>query len=234
MTTIIKVFGLPRTCTNVFEVAMQRNFDCKVLTNFPCGKHYTFCEAEFGRNADRFTLHSEARGIYSDDVKIVLCTKEPRHWLSSFHDYDKRSFPRHGIAVDKWIQGKSGFYSELPCESYNRLHDDWLQISDNPNVFQIVRQEDMTATQVTRLEQLEQQFGLTRRNRRVLPVRETVRQSAKVRDKKFSNRGNTLPQSILPFVYQSLNPYIVANLGYPKVAQHCQAIQTGTAKVRGQ
>jgi len=165
-------------------------------------------------------------------LKVVLCVKEPRHWLNSFHDYDRRSFRRGEIAIDKWVRGKSGFYSEAPCESYNRLNDAWLKISDDPSVFQIVRQEDMVAVQVTRLEQLEEQFKLKRSNRRIVPVRKVVKQSAVVKDITFADRGNKLPDHILPFVYTSLNPYVVANLGYPKVAEHCQAVQTGTNKTR--
>ena len=70
---IIKQFGLPRTCTNITEVLIKRNFKCRTYNNFPCWKH--------GRNTmkDR-SLHCKdknGRRVDTDDVKFVVCTKHP-------------------------------------------------------------------------------------------------------------------------------------------------------------
>ena len=78
----IKIFGLPRSCTNFTTVLLRDNFRCKILDNFPCWKHgyNTFVGREI-KNEE----------VSTNDLKFVICTKNPVDWLWSLFCFENET-----------------------------------------------------------------------------------------------------------------------------------------------
>ena len=120
---VVKLFGLPRTCTNVVRRMLWDNFEDDILANQGCWKH--------GENTIKERrLCIEKLGIHTDCLKYIICTKSPYSWLFSLWDFENKSTSKDKNnepiksskkTFEEFLYGKTIHYNENPIKIYNRL-----------------------------------------------------------------------------------------------------------------
>ena len=180
----IKIFGLPRTCTNVTEFCICSNFKCLLLNNYPCWKH--------GRNSLKGrSITDVKKKICIDDLKFVICTKNPYDWLHSLYDFESRT-RGNKKPFDKFLNTPCWHYknenrvksSGLPIDVYNELTLHWLKMYNDQTILQQVKFEDMIGDQIQVLTRLKTNFEIEEKDK-LLAVETRINPARKNSQKKF-------------------------------------------------
>ena len=169
----IKIYGLPRTCTNLLARLIRMNFSAHVCKSAELGwKH--------GPN-----LLREGDVINNKQIQYVLCARHPYAWLFSCFRFDK-SANKNRIAFSDFVRGGCKVYGGLnPIDCFNFLMRIWLGISSRSDVLQVVRSEDLQSNQLSTLEQLENSLHLSRRDCKLKNETLRIGPDEAVRDKPF-------------------------------------------------
>jgi len=219
---VVKIFGLPRTCTNAVEVLIRRNFKVKVINNFPCWKH--------GKNTLKGrSLHDSKRGIDTDDLTFVICTKNPYDWLNSLFKFENNTKLRKNFKKTfiEFLNNPSWHYKDVnwlknktPIGAFNTLTRHWLSISKSPNVLQQIKNEKMLVDQIEILNRLEKSFGWARKNKNLKPLKVRIAPGLKDTGKQFVFSGNKFNNNEIELINKSLNKKTLALAGYKIKATH--------------
>jgi hypothetical protein len=204
---VVKLFGLPRTCTNVMEVALRTNFKNLVIwTNFPCWKH--------GKNTHKGRVIKRAKqrhhpAIDTDDLKFIVCTKNPYDWLVSLYNFEVTS-KQQDKSFDDFLRSPTWHYRNEknhsdPISKFNTLTHHWLTMFDDPSAIQQVKSEDMRKNQVALLTQLEKAFGLTRQRADLSPVEKRIAPGAKMTKENFKKKEMNFSKKQIAFINSRLD-----------------------------
>jgi len=122
MSTYVKIYGLPRTCTNLVQHLIVHNFeDIEFLVNYPCWKH--------GLNTiEGNTIHDEEKKVHTDDLRFVSCFKSPYQWLFSLFCFERKYF-KAGDDFNAFCLGNKRHHYDGQCliniyNVYNRNYID--------------------------------------------------------------------------------------------------------------
>ena len=215
---VVKVFGLPRTCTNAVEVLIRRNFKVRVLNNFPCWKH--------GKNTiSGRSIHK--KDIDTDDLTFVVCTKNPYDWLNSLFKFENDTKLRRGKTLLEFLTKPSWHYKDVnwlkdktPIGAFNILTKHWLSINKSPNVLQQIQNEQMLSDQMEILNRLEKAFGWERKNKKLQPLKARIAPGLKDTGKHFVFSENTFKRKEIYLINQRLDKNTLALAGYKIKATH--------------
>lgn len=145
----IKIYGLPRTCTNLLTVLLRRNYLVNVYSNELGWKH--------GPN-----LYRQGDTIDGAILRFAVCVKHPYSWLVSLYRFDRRAND-HRVSFREFVRGQCRVYNgRNPIEMYNLLNRMWMGLAVDPGLVRIVRSEDLQTNQTEALQRLESTFGLVR------------------------------------------------------------------------
>lgn len=210
---IIKIFGLPRTCTNLTTVLLRKNFKCLVLDNNPCWKHgYNTHE---GRTI-------EIDNLKTNDLKFVICTKNPIDWLWSLFCFENETKRKIKRSAEDFLTKNSWHYDKelkmTPIEAYNKLNKHWLEMFSESNILQQIKFEDLHDNQEKQLEKIEKAFGLERTkksNKNFELLESIVAPNAKIiENQKFKKRKVEWNEKQLNIIINNLDKKIVDLCGY--------------------
>lgn len=217
--SVIKIFGLPRSCTNVVEIALSTNFKVNVLTNYPDWKHG---KAIHVHNE----LNCEAKNLYTNDLKYVICTKNPYDWLNSLNSFEnktKLSKPKEFLNFLKntaWHYKKYeelGLSSGKPIEVFNELMIQWFTALDMSRTIQIKHEEFMN-NQIEVLNSIREKFKLEPKQVEIQKIDKRVAPCAKVTDVqfKFNNKLETckIPREVIDYINARLDAKAMSLSGY--------------------
>jgi len=207
----IKIFGLPRSCTNVTEVAIKANFKTRILTNFPDWKH--------GKNTmEGRSLVDKERRINTDDLVFVVCTKSPYSWFISITNFENRTKRKKHLSLEESIKGSFMFHykDKNPIEMYNTMNSHWMTMFDNPYAMQQVKAEDMANDQPKVLIRLQKNFKLANRKKTISPILKRVNPSAKVGGREFVEKdpAKLYNKELLKYINKRLDPEVMDLMGY--------------------
>jgi len=204
---VVKLFGLPRTCTNVIEVALKTNFKNLVIwTNFPCWKHGE--NTHVGRTIKR-EKHRQHPAVDTDDLKFIVCTKNPYDWLVSLYNFEVIS-KRQKKSFDDFLRTPTWHYrneneNNDAITKFNTLTYHWLTMFDDSSALQQVKSEDMRKNQVALLTRLEKAFGLTRQRADLAPVIKRIAPGAKITKEKFKKKEMDFSKKQMEFINSRLD-----------------------------
>jgi len=185
MTTYIKLYGVPRTCTNLVKLLLHNNFrNVSVLSNVLGWKHGNHPESvdwsgkdwdpinnPDGVSPSNFVSKSELSSIKqvyeTGQMKYTVCLKDPYSWLVSYSKYEAReSLISRSILSFKGINRKKlTDYISL----WNDRHRNWSELlKDNPNAT-MIRYEDILKKPDSTLQKLSVFFNLEKIDHVVMP-----------------------------------------------------------------
>lgn len=154
---VIKIFGLPRTCTNLVELLLKRHITARVMgANYPCWKH--------GENLyPRPDIHNDLLGINVKQIRFVICLKNPLDWLWSLYTFQGHT-KIHYDSFSKFLREFHLYEGcDGPIEAHNFLVRHWLTMPQAGTEDSIIKinQELMISPrgQQTFLERVASTFG---------------------------------------------------------------------------
>ncbi len=168
----VKIYGLPRTCTNLVTHLIRQNFHARVFANQLGWKH--------GPN-----LWREGDQIAGCPLKFVICVRHPYSWLVSFYRFETEG---HGLTTDfsAFVRGNCNTYQNRnPIDRYNLLVRMWLGLAVSPECAQVVRAESIQADQIATLQTLERQLSFRRRHSQLQDERHQVGPDEQIRRRNF-------------------------------------------------
>jgi hypothetical protein len=165
----IKIFGLPRTCTNVAEILIKTNFECKVYNNFPCWKHGP--NTIKGRSIHE--INEKGNKVDIDNLKFVICTKHPYNWLWSLWNFEKQKPHFRKRNLDQFLNDECCFHyrDENPIKVFNKLTHHWLTMQTDPKIIQQIKSEDMINKQEEVCQKLMNSLNLKKKKGKILHYR---------------------------------------------------------------
>lgn len=201
----IKIFGLPRSCTNLTTVLLRSNFKCIVLDNNPCWKH------GFNTHQGR-TIKIE--NFETNDLKFVVCTKHPLEWLWSLFCFENETKLKKKKTKEEFLKNNSWHYKEMtPIEAYNKLNLHWLKMSAPKNIYQI-KSEDLQKNQIQELKKIKKYFDLELKNETFLRIQNKVSPGCKMSDEKFKKRIYDWTNAEKNFIYKKIDKKTLELCGY--------------------
>jgi len=130
----IKIFGLPRSCTNLCEHFLKLNLKASIITNYPCWKH--------GRNSYFDKSIKLENGHLCKDLKFVICSKKPIDWLWSLYQFEKKS-KKQVKTIEEFLTLPAWHYPEMnPIQAYNSLMKHWFDMFEDESKLQVFKFED--------------------------------------------------------------------------------------------
>jgi len=213
--SVIKIFGLPRSCTNVTEAIINKNFKHRrVLTNFPDWKH--------GENKHQGrSLRDEDRSVKTDDLKFVICLKNPYNWLWSLHNFENKTKWGKSLRrnADEFIAGVAWHYQSQKwsaIDAYNHLTRHWLTMYKTPDILLKCRHEEIVSSegQVAFCQELEKYFGMKRRRKDFHAIQKTVLPACRLGEKTFQINANKFNAKQVEKINNLLDEEIVKLAGY--------------------
>lgn len=202
----IKIFGLPRSCTNLTTVLLRTNFLCPVFDNYPCWKHGTNC-------IENRSFSYEKKEI--TDLRYVICTKHPYDWLWSlfcFENETKIKFkrnPAHFLTQNSW------HYKDMtPIQAFNKLNKHWLTISGNKEVIQQIKYEDLIDNQLNILNKIQKNFDLKIKKESLEEIKNKVAPKGKILKEGFKSRESQWSKKEISFINKKLDKDVLALCGY--------------------
>jgi len=185
MITYIKLYGVPRSCTNLVKLLLHDNFsNVTVLSNVLGWKHGNHPESVdwSGKDWDLinnpngvssldFVTEEELNSIkkiYEDkQMNYVICLKDPYSWLVSYSKYQAReSIISRSILSFKGINRKKlTEYVSL----WNARHRNWTELLKNNSNSTMIRYEDILKKPDSTLQELSDFFNLEKINHVVMP-----------------------------------------------------------------
>ncbi|TWT91909.1 alpha-mannosyltransferase [Neorhodopirellula pilleata] len=170
--SFVKIYGLPRSCTNLISHLLRLNFATDVLQNQLGWKH--------GPN-----LWCQGDQIHGNPLKFVICVRHPYSWLASFYRFEKQG-RRTQCSFADFVLGSSRTYQgRNPIDRYNLLVRMWLGMAIDPVFAQVVRSETIQEDQFAVLRTLERQLKLTRLNPELVDEKLRVGPDEQIRDRTF-------------------------------------------------
>ena len=202
--SVIKVFGLPRSCTNITEVLLRTNFKVRVINNFPCWKH--------GENThEGRSIHDEQRNIHTDELKFIICKKHPFDWLWSMYTFEKRKeTPSEFIR----IEGFRHYKKSNPIDIFNKLMKHWLTMYKDSSILISVKQEDLAAGQILILEKIRDNFDLIMKGEELIEVNKRINPGRKTDQKAYTPKKVDFSEKDLEYIVDRLNKKTVKLAGY--------------------
>jgi hypothetical protein len=202
----IKIFGLPRSCTNLTTVLLRTNFLCPVFDNYPCWKHGPNCLD------DRFFSYKK---IEITDLRYVVCTKNPYDWLWSlfcFENETKINFKRNAA---HFLTQKSWHYKDMtPIEAFNKLNKHWLTISKDKKILQQIKYEDMANNQLDVLFKIQKHFDLEMKKEKLEEIKTKVAPKGKITEENFKYRKSQWSKEEISFINKKLDKNILNLCNY--------------------
>jgi hypothetical protein len=168
----LKIYGMPRTCTNLLTHLIRQNFHAEVFANRLGWKH--------GPN-----LFREGDQINGCPLKFVVCVRHPYSWLVSFYRFEVQG---RGLTCTfpEFVRGTCKTYrNRNPIERYNLLVRMWQGLAVTPESAQIVRSETLQSDQLATLKGLAEKLSLPARNSGVQSERRRVGPDEQVRRREF-------------------------------------------------
>lgn len=201
----IKLFGLPRSCTNLTTVLLRSNFKCGILDNYPCWKH------GFNYYKER-TLKNKKMEI--NDLKFVVCTKNPLDWLWSLFCFENETKLEIKKTKEEFLKNNSWHYKNMnPIEAYNILNFHWLTMTSRDNIFQF-KFEDLQENQIKTLENIKQHFNLDLKNLKLKEIKERVNPGCKLSKNKFIKREQYWTKYEKYYIYKKIDKKTLDLCGY--------------------
>lgn len=216
MSDIIKIYGLPRSCTNVTETIIQKNFNLCLYNNWPCWKH--------GENTIQGrSLHlTDPRGreVNTDELIYVVCTKNPYDWLYSLFCFEKSTKNKKQDAWE-FLKGSSWHYTKTKSwnrqesnaiDVFNYLTRHWLSLD---NVFQISHDHIIGADkQIDCMKRLEKSFNLSRKHNDILPMENIIKPRRIEENVKYEYKPSVFNKSQIDYISDNLDEEVVKLAGY--------------------
>lgn len=211
----IKIFGLPRTCTNLAEVLLRENFrDVFLLTNFPCWKHG---KSTIQGTSIHGVLHGER--IDCDEVRFVVCLKNPYNWLRSFNNFEAPRRERPLTDLEFLASASSFHYKDLnPVDTWCEMNRHWLSMVDDRSAMQVIRHEDLLRSQAGFAERVQAAFHLERASEQFVEIRNQVRPYAKVAEQAYLPKPHGFSSAAIDYINARLDREFVEALGYDLLA----------------
>lgn len=204
----IKIFGLPRSCTNLVTILLRTNFKCIVLDNFPCWKH--------GFNAyENEELHYQDKVI--NDLRFVVCLKHPMDWLWSLYNFENKTKIKFGRNKGHFLTQASWHYKNLglnPLEAYNVMNSHWLTISKNPSILQKIKFEEVDKNQIEVLQRIQSKFELEKKHEEFKTIKEVVAPSGKIEEKKFKQKVPNWSIKETEYIEKTIDKKVLKLCGY--------------------
>ena len=221
MSTYIKLYGIPRSCTNLVKLLFHNNLsNVTILSNVLGWKHGNHPEAVdwSGKNWDPINnpkgvspsdfvstdeLNSIKEAYKANQMKYVVCLKDPYSWLVSYSKYEAReSLISRSILSFKGINRKKLVeYISL----WNDRHRNWSELlKDNTNAT-MIRYEDILKDADSTLQDLSDFFNLEKIDHVVMPEftlsrnPEEVGKAPKHEDKTFNKTDYYLNKKYLEY-----------------------------------
>ena len=225
---VIKIFGLPRSCTNITEALLNTNFNNRVLTNFPCWKHgentvhwrYANLNGDLNicQGTSLHTWDEDGKRVDTDDLRFVICTKSPIPWLWSLYKFEnetKWNIPR---SQEEFLQGDAWHYRydhRNIIDVHNQLIKHWFSMAKKKHVFQ-VKHEDITSHPIKCLSALEKKFSLSRRQQkqRLKAIRTVVGPGVKQIKQRYRPRTVEFTHESLAYIESHIDKNAVRVAGY--------------------
>lgn len=204
MGDVIKVFGLPRSCTNITEVLLRTNFEVTVINNFPCWKH--------GKNThEGRSLQDEKRNIYTDELKFVICKKHPFDWLWSMYTFEKRK-----ESPSEFIQCKGfrHYKKHNPIDIFNELTKHWLTMYDDKSIMVSVKQEDLITNQILAMEEMRDNLGLAMKGEELVEIKKRINPKRKFSSDPYEPKKIGFSKKDLRYIIDRLDMKAVELAGY--------------------
>lgn len=202
---IIKIFGLPRSCTNLTTVALRTNLKCIVLDNYPCWKH--------GFN-DHRGRSLKNKDYETNDLKFVICTKNPLDWLWSLFCFENETKLKNKKTKEQFLNNFSWHYKNMtPIEAYNKLNFHWLKMCATKHIYQM-KIENLEKNQINEIQKIQKYFNLEAKNESFFEVENTVKPGCKISDVKFEKRNQTWTLAEKNFIYKKIEKKTLELCGY--------------------
>jgi len=196
----IKIFGLPRTCTNITEIIIKRNFVVKVLVNEICNKHAQNHYADL---------------LPTEDLKktgFILCCKHPYQWIISAFMCCKEKISIRKFITDPPVMAADPFWKEgsTIIEIYNKINKQWMD-SFVGHKFFVVKQENYQ-NQHKLITNLASTFNI--KNSKIKKIINKASTCGKMSKKLYKPRIETLDGVNKKIVNQQIDLETLSRLGY--------------------
>ncbi|MEM1226617.1 MAG: hypothetical protein AAGJ40_13030 [Planctomycetota bacterium] len=204
----IKIHGLPRTCTNLLTVQLERHFDATVYANDLGWKH--------GPN-----LFRQGDVLHREPMQFIVCVKHPYSWLVSFFKFDQ-SAHSYKTSFRDFVLGQCRTYGgHNPIDRYNFLNRMWLAATTDAQFGQTVHSERMQSNQVETLALLESRLRIRRtrpslhaETRRIGPDEQIRRRAFDPSPYRSQDFLRLFDANLLREVNERLDSDVVTKLGY--------------------
>lgn len=204
----IKIYGLPRTCTNLAESIIKTNFtDVFVLTNLPDWKH--------GRKTfEGKSYHNEEKDIHTDDLKFVICLKDPYEWLWSLYIFENSTKSKR--TIEGFLNHPAWHYKDLQwtaMDAFNNLISHWLSLPEDKVT---TKQEDLRSAegQFAFCENLKHHFKLIPLSDKWTPVLKEINPNLKTSDHEYVPNVVQFKPSHIKLIKNKLDIEVVRMAGY--------------------
>ncbi|WP_417730717.1 hypothetical protein [Rosistilla oblonga] len=204
----VKIYGLPRTCTNLAAVLLRKNFDVAVYANELGWKH--------GPN-----LMWCGDKVKGERLVYVFCTRHPYAWLVSAYRFEIGSGFQHRSFSD-FVLGTSQVYpNQNPVDVYNVLNRVWLRMAVSRHRIYHLRSESLQQCQRGAMQQIGKTLHLASAGGDFRSVRERIGPDETVRQQDFDPSWYRRKQyleffddRLLRDVNARLDTDLVGDLGY--------------------
>tara|TARA_Y100000758_G_scaffold247088_1_gene183097 strand:- start:635 stop:1378 length:744 start_codon:yes stop_codon:yes gene_type:complete len=244
MTTYIKLYGIPRSCTNLVKLLFHNNFsNVTTLSNVLGWKHGNHPEAVDWSGKDWDPINNP-KGVSPSDfvsndifnsikqtyeegrMKYVVCVKDPYSWLVSYSKYEAReSLISRSILSFKGINRKKLVeYISL----WNDRHRNWSELLKNNSNATSIRYEDILKDADSALNKISIFFNLEKIDEVIMPEfnlsrnPEAVGKLPKQEDKSFNKTDYYLNKKYLEYfkkddlklIAKNIDSDLVSYFGY--------------------
>ncbi|MHA1949706.1 MAG: hypothetical protein ACW99G_06920 [Candidatus Thorarchaeota archaeon] len=222
---ILKIFGLPRTCTNVTEVLIVSNFICRLYNNFPCWKH--------GDNTIKgrvlHTVDGKGKEVKTDNLKYIVSTKNPYDWLWSLYSFENRTKLKNKKTIDDFLELPSWHYSSKlahngkwkkdisnPIDVFNYLTKQWLTMCPEGTIQ--VKHEDIISEegQLLVLNNIENKFNLEKKQEDFITRPKRIDPARKITKNEFKKLESQFTKKHISIINKRLDDEVMKLSGYEK------------------
>lgn len=199
----IKIFGLPRSGTNVAEFLFRKHFKLPVLVNTPCWKH--------GANTWDGEPFENTNGKI-EKLHYVICVRDPIRWLWSLYQFEIESKRQHKTPIE-FLSQPAWHYREnqlSPCDAFNILIKNWLESCPGHI---LVKQKESQHEPSKMIQRVANNFDLEIQGR-VTPVEKRIHPGCVVKNDLFKNRNVNFDLESLTHINESLNKELVKKIGF--------------------
>lgn len=222
---VVKVIGLPRTCTNLVEKLCNQSFQrgCTMPTNWPCWKHgvvYGMSDKVYIPKFDAWV-----------PAAYILCVKDPIQWLNSFCTFETR-VPRTAqkdVAFRKrmsWLQRPAynyrnmvGYKSRRPIDLYGNLNRRWLNFFEKTgSTHFVVKQEDLIGEKAQRefMSMIAGKLSIPLSDKGISPISKQTAPSQRLMRFDYRPKPNSFGTKALEKIIKELDWEVAERLGYDK------------------